>query len=375
MGASKHLSRLFDGVFPKSRLCLMDQLRERLKSSPVTVIDIGGAMGPDACFEPLRPDMIKFMMFEPDGRSQTGVEASVVGDDLVFPIGLARQAGKRKLYLTAGPFASSLYEPNLAFLNDFNVAPWYRPVGEEEITVDTLDDVMARTPDWQADFVKIDVEGADLEILNSGHSALDTAYGVQIEVSFSERNLGAPFFAEADIMLRESGFSLFDLEREKWVRANACHKATTQSQTIWADAVYLRPSDWLFARLKEQEVHVAHTSFSKALAILLAYQAHDKALHLVEQARDLAILDASFLISCERSVKKSLIGLTEYVVRGSAAMIMALITALPLMVFGWRGRSLAGTIIRSQAVPLFSALSKGARRTGLDRGCISDATF
>src|SRR5262249_19609484 len=136
------------------------------------------------------------------------------------PIGLADKPGERTLHLTEGPFASSLYRPNEYVLRDFAIWPWYAPAGLANIEVDTLDACVARLPDWSADFVKVDAEGADLDVLKGGRRTLETAFGVQIEVAFARRNVGAPLQAEMDLWLRDAGFAPYLLIREHWVRAN-----------------------------------------------------------------------------------------------------------------------------------------------------------
>ncbi len=368
VGVRKRLSSAFDAVFPKRCIVFPGPMRAVLLAQPVTVIDVGGAMGPDPRFAPLRPDLVRFMMFEPDARSQNEVAKSGKGGDIVLPIGLADAAGQRTLHLTQGSFASSLYPPNLSLLNDFAVAPWYQPAGTVTVSVDTLDGVLAHHPDWRPDFVKVDVEGADLDILRAGEVALASAYGVQIEVSFAERNLGAPYFAEADLVLREQGFELFNLSGEHWVRTNGCHGATSATRLMWADAVYIRPPKWVLSKMEKDS-----TVLVRAVALLLVYQAHDTAADLINRARAETSTDNALLDALQDAVETSLIGLASYGLRGTAALIAALAVAVPLILLGRRGRSLAATLVSTEAAPLFAALSKAARRTGLDRGCIPDA--
>src|SRR5262249_17838698 len=60
------------------------------------------------------------------------------------------------------------------------------------------------------DFIKLNVQGAELEILKGAERALESVTGLQVEMSFVESYLGRPFFADIDIFLRKQSFSFFD---------------------------------------------------------------------------------------------------------------------------------------------------------------------
>ena len=46
----------------------------------------------------------------------------------------------------------------------------------------------------ESDFLKVDVEGADLEVIKGGERSLIDCLGIKIEVQFKERNIGSPCF-------------------------------------------------------------------------------------------------------------------------------------------------------------------------------------
>jgi Methyltransferase FkbM domain len=60
------------------------------------------------------------------------------------------------------------------------------------------------------DFMKLNVQGAELEILKGAERALESVTGLQVEMSFVESYRGRPFFADIDVFLREHSFSFFD---------------------------------------------------------------------------------------------------------------------------------------------------------------------
>jgi len=373
LDARKRMSIPLDVIFPKRRVALTPHISRCLKRRPLSVIDVGGAMGPDARWRPLSAEYMHFMTFEPDARSTEQLGRTSNANDLIMQVALAGSPGERTLFLTEGPFASSMYQTNDALLQDFAVWPWYTPAGEATILVDTLDACLARQPNFRADFVKIDVEGADLEVLKGGRRAIETAFGVQIEVPFSVRNLGAPLQPTIDLWLREAGFSLHLMEREHWLRANGVHGALSQPQLIWADAVYFRGREWVLHNLAAAgSAAQAEERLAAILAILLIYNAHDYAAEIVAAAKDHGAVNPSSAADFASSVEASLTSLPLFAARGACALIIATIAAVPLALLGSRGRRLAGQVIAAQAAPLFGSLARAARRGGVNGGCLPD---
>lgn len=368
-GLHQAFGQWMDRLFPKRRLVLSPPPRGILAGEPVTVIDIGGAMGADERWNTLR-DQCRFMFFEPDIRSQDGL-ADEDNRDVVVPAGLGGADGERMLYLTEGPFASSLYKPNEAILKPFSVWRWYRPAGEVTVSVRTLDGVLAERDGWTPDFIKVDVEGADLEVLHAGATALAHCFGVQIEVSFLDRNVGSPMYGVVDQWLRERDFVPHLLLREHWVRANGLFGTNSSAQLSWADAVYFRPERWVVQRLRNEPDH-AERNICAFIAILLVYGRHDFALDLVRSAARVNCVGKELAISLEKSIRNSVAGFWRQALRGLAALVLVAPIAGVAWFAGGRYRAAGRELLRRQAVPLLDILSNGVRRAGLEDSCIAD---
>jgi hypothetical protein len=61
------------------------------------------------------------------------------------------------------------------------------------------------------DFIKLNVQAAELEILHGAESSLSDVLGIQLEMAFQQTYMGAPFFSDIDPVLRRHGFFLFDM--------------------------------------------------------------------------------------------------------------------------------------------------------------------
>lgn len=84
----------------------------------------------------------------------------------------------------------------------------YNGVSGERRKSFRLDDIMQRHhPNCKADYIKLDVQGAELMVLNGGLRTLRSSRALQAELSFfSEYNKGAPTFAQAIAYFDLAGF-------------------------------------------------------------------------------------------------------------------------------------------------------------------------
>ncbi|HTX95503.1 MAG TPA: FkbM family methyltransferase [Mycobacterium sp.] len=95
---------------------------------------------------------------------------------------------------------SSLYEEQTSYPRDMLSLPMRR-----------LDDVLAEMPGREFDLLKIDVQGAELDVLRGGPRTLAGIEAIFMELSLLEYNKGAPLIGEAINWLGEQGFALFDM--------------------------------------------------------------------------------------------------------------------------------------------------------------------
>jgi FkbM family methyltransferase len=159
------------------------------------------------------------------------------------PIGLSDQQGEKTLYVTKAPMCTSLYPPNEPFLARFSGLPELVNLDFEiEIETTTLDNFCASEGVDEIDFLQIDVQGADLNVLQGATNLLRrSGLAIQIEVEFSQLYQGQPLFADVDIFLRRQGFSLFDLTTAYRTRSLSPIRGHNRfGQLLWGDAFYLR---------------------------------------------------------------------------------------------------------------------------------------
>ncbi|WP_413173389.1 FkbM family methyltransferase [Anabaena azotica] len=176
--------------------------------------------------------------------SETELEARGINwTEKHIPLGLGKSIGEATLFVTKHPMCSSLYEPNEAFLSRFANLPESASLDFTiEIETTTLDNVCDEEGIETIDFLQIDVQGADLDVLQGASKILNRGVlGVEIEVEFSPLYSNQPLFADVDTHLRNLGFTLFDLGVAHHTRA--CSPIVSQDrrgQLLWGEAYYLQ---------------------------------------------------------------------------------------------------------------------------------------
>lgn len=160
-----------------------------------------------------------------------------------IPLALARSVGESTLYVTKAPMCSSLYPPNEPYLARFNNLPEAASLDfTVGIETTTLDSFCQTEGIDEIDFLQVDVQGADLQVLEGASQILASSIlGIQIEVAFSELYVNQPLFADVDTYIRKQGFTFFHLKvglRQR-ARSPIC-SSEFGGQLLWGDAYYFR---------------------------------------------------------------------------------------------------------------------------------------
>jgi FkbM family methyltransferase len=153
---------------------------------------------------------------------------------------LGRSAETRTFRITRSPACASLLEPNYQFLAQFReIADGFQVERHANVQTVALDECLAGNGVPRADFIELDVQGGELDVLVGAERTLDATLGIQAEVEFAPMYVDQPLFADIDGFLRGRGFQLYDLSRYHVRRSNAAGNPT-RGQLLWGHALYLR---------------------------------------------------------------------------------------------------------------------------------------
>lgn len=160
-----------------------------------------------------------------------------------IPLALSSSVGESTLYVTKHPMCSSLYPPNEAYLNRFaGLSELVSLDFTVELETTTLDEFCQGEGIEEIDFLQVDVQGADLQVLEGASKILDRSIlGIQIEVEFSHLYVNQPLFSDVDTYLRKQEFTLFDVTKSYRIRNSSPIVSNRRSgQLLWGEAIYFR---------------------------------------------------------------------------------------------------------------------------------------
>lgn len=214
------------------RLRTKEFLTELYAGRPVTAIDVGARGG----FK-LLPALHEFMsvfMIEPDPASAELLRNSDFSRFRKYTIdqlALSSTKGTAHLHITQHASMSSLLEPERKeFERGFgemkNAKDWGAGMNvavKVEVQTETLSSYHEKIGAGFLDFLKLDTQGNELEILKSGEELLKSGRigAICTEVAYFPIYKGQSYFSEIDIFLRSCGFRFVEcrsypdvLERE-----------------------------------------------------------------------------------------------------------------------------------------------------------------
>ncbi|MGP0059041.1 MAG: FkbM family methyltransferase [Beijerinckiaceae bacterium] len=216
----------------------------RLDRGAILIADVGAAFcGEVAPYQPLlERGLGKLVAFEPDLRQHDDLKQRLGEAVTLYPYALGDGTKKTLHVCRDGTGMSSLLRPDAAALGFFNLFPQFGTV-LDRVEIDTvrLDDLQDLAP---IDFLKIDVQGSELSILENGRRKLAQCVFIQTEVSFIPLYESQPGFGEVDIELRGQGLLPHRFANIKqWsiaptVRDNEPRRPF--NQLLEADIVYMR---------------------------------------------------------------------------------------------------------------------------------------
>ena len=159
-----------------------------------------------------------------------------------YPYALGKANEKRKLYITQHPMCSSLYKPNETFNKLYNNLEVTNLKDEIEIDTITLDFFIEKHDIGNIDFIKIDVQGAELDIFKGASNALKNVLNIVCEVEFIDVYENQPLFGDICNYLSQYNlmFNKFlGLAGRAIKPVKLDNNLNKPSQHMWSDAVFV----------------------------------------------------------------------------------------------------------------------------------------
>jgi len=225
---------------------------------------------------------MKVIAFEPDLREFYKLKSNDKIKYLNYV--LHDKSEDLKYYITAGHGNSSIFKPNVDILSQYDDEERFQVIKESVISstrVRNLDSIIEEDDLADIDFIKIDTQGSELNILKGAQKkVIPKILGIQIEVEFIEMYKNQPVFRDVDEFMDKNGLQLMDLRRFYWKRKDFCNY-NGKGQLIFGDALYFKKLNVLFQGLSEiNDKLYGRSKIFKSILTCLVYKMFDYAVSI-----------------------------------------------------------------------------------------------
>jgi FkbM family methyltransferase len=212
----------------------------------------------------------KIIGFEPlEDRAAERNVGDDTGTTTIYPFAIGDGAS-HTLYINNDDATSSIFPLNGTLCNDFEHLHTLKLASTATLETKRLDDAL---PPEAVDFLKLDIQGAELLALQSATKVLARTAVVHCEVEFDQIYAGQPLFHDVQKLLVESDFYLVDLLISHRYAYENSLGISARDRLLWADAVYFRKTD-------DKEILEA-----QALIAGLVYKKPTLSAHLLDRSR------------------------------------------------------------------------------------------
>jgi FkbM family methyltransferase len=171
-------------------------LKEHIKPEPKRILDIGAHRGEFTTLCRYKFPSAYFFLIEGEDFHEYMLKNEN------YKIAYLSDKSEEKIFYKTkrmtGNSGDSFYRENTNYYSDDSVIM-------EKVQTTTLDDIFTNNETF--DFIKIDTQGSELDILRGGVNTIRDAYAILLEVSIYEYNLGGPKKEDVVSFMSNLGFN------------------------------------------------------------------------------------------------------------------------------------------------------------------------
>lgn len=188
-------------------------IKERFKDDPkidfyFTYLDIGASNGLSKKWEKYKKNkFFQLILVEPDIEEAERLKA-LYPTAKVISHALGSQNHRSTLNMTYYKQCSSILEPNFEVLNRFPVKKWFEVTRKTKVDIFRFDSLLESMHLKKPDFIKIDVQGYESEVLEGFGKCLEDVLAIELETHLLPIYKNQKTLEDMNRFLAEKGFFL-----------------------------------------------------------------------------------------------------------------------------------------------------------------------
>jgi len=258
------------------------------RRSPFVIYDVGAAGGIYPLFPSGSSDLWRAYGFEPMPASFQKLTQMYSRSENIslHEIALTDKAGTSTFHVyPTTPTSSSLNR------NELRAEAGETPLDEITVNCERLDNFCKEAGRLPPDFIKLDTEGTELNVLCGGKSIIRKhTLGIVSEIKFIRFSDTTTSFAALDQFLQESGFILFDVQTSRMSRTVERRFGGKKGAIDSAYVLYLRDYYGFYRSHLNDRADLARSKLLNALALAVRFLYLDYAAELIDFGRDERLL-------------------------------------------------------------------------------------
>ena len=254
------------------------------QNDKISLVDIGGYGGVQPRWKKIE-EYLDLHIFEPNKDEAKNIKANTKKLN-IYEHALADKDGEIILNICKNPGVSSVLEPNVELLKKFQDFERFEILKREKVKSKKLDSCNIDN----IDFIKLDVQGFTLKVLQGADNSLEKCLGVEVECEFKEIYKNQPLFGTIDDYLIQRNFELIDfIDIVKWSEENNKknkYKIKSEGEISFVNALYIK-------KISHQK-NISSEKLKSMVIILCLYGQYSKAINIIEEYKDTLGLSNQF---------------------------------------------------------------------------------
>ena len=249
-----------------------NEFKKLLNNKKIKFIDIGASIQIIPRWKRIDKSNLDYVLFEPNPEEAKKLlnNKKHYNSYKIYESGLGDKNKVLKLNITKGIYQTSVLKPNFDFLNQFLNPDRYEVIKKELIRVKKLDYFKIRN----SDFIKVDAQGYNYEILEGSVKTLKDTLGVEAELEFTDIYSKQKLFGDVAKLLKKNNLNFIDfINLRRWNR----YDNSNYGQCVFGNGLFLKNPDKVLSMSKDK--------IFKYIAICILYKKFDLVKYILESKK------------------------------------------------------------------------------------------